>query len=170
MNREADCSAGYGAVHAAFRGAEQDAGLAPAAIKLKTESKQPESQFDRPSRRLTIRIAIKVKGRICFTEAADVVAIEAAGNYVTLRHRSGSYMLRESLAIVEEKLTPYGFIRIHRSVLVNSAEVIELKPLLTGEYVLVVSNGKEYTVSRTYKANLKSLALVWIGKSTCESE
>ena len=170
MNREVDSSVRFDTAHAALRTSEQDAGVSQAGIKLGTESAQAAFQSDRSSHHLTVKIAIKVKGRIRFTDAADVVAIEAAGNYVTLRHRSCSYMLRESLAIVEEKLSPHGFVRIHRSVLVNSAEVTDIKPLVTGEYVLRVSNGREYAVSRTYKRNLKCLAVVWIGKPTFEHD
>jgi two-component system LytT family response regulator len=62
-----------------------------------------------------------------------------------------------------EKLEPYGFIRIHRSVLVNISLVEEIRPHLTGEYGLQVKGGKKYTVTRTYKKNLKSLAEFWIG-------
>ena len=52
---------------------------------------------------------------------------------------------------------------IHRSVIVNSSFVEEIKPYPTGEYGLRVKGGKEYTVTRTYKENLKSLAEFWIG-------
>jgi DNA-binding LytR/AlgR family response regulator len=64
---------------------------------------------------------------------------------------------------VAEKLEPHGFIRIHRSVLVNTSFVEEIRPGSTGEYGLRVKGGKEYTVTRTYKKNLKSLAEYWIG-------
>jgi DNA-binding LytR/AlgR family response regulator len=65
-----------------------------------------------------------------------------------------------------EKLKAYGCIRIHRSVLVNGSFVEEIQPWPTGEYVLRIKGGKEYTVSRTYKSNLKSLAKFWIGVDT----
>ncbi|MGA9980450.1 MAG: LytTR family DNA-binding domain-containing protein [Candidatus Sulfotelmatobacter sp.] len=109
------------------------------------------------------RIAIKAKGRILFINPGDVVAVQAEGNYVLLQRESGSYLLRESISVVAEKLKPYGFIRIHRSVLVNAAFVEEIKPYVTGEYGLRVKGGREYTVTRTYKKNLKSLAEFWIG-------
>src|SRR6266702_6685024 len=112
------------------------------------------------------KIAIKTKGRILFVDPADVVIIEAQGNYVLLRRASGSYLLRESISTMAEKLKAYGFIRIHRSVLVNSSFVEEIQPWPTGEYALRVKGGKEYTVSRTYKSNLKSLAKFWIGADT----
>ena len=109
------------------------------------------------------RFAIKVKGRILFINLGDVVAIQAEGNYVLLRRQTSSYLLRESISVMTEKLEPYGFIRIHRSTLVNTSFVEEIRPISTGEYGLRVKGGKEYTVTRTYKKNLKSLAEFWIG-------
>jgi DNA-binding LytR/AlgR family response regulator len=67
--------------------------------------------------------------------------------------------------VLAEKLEPFGFIQIHRSVLVNTSFVEEIKPYSTGEYALRVKGGKEFTVTRTYKKNLKSLAEFWIGAS-----
>jgi two-component system LytT family response regulator len=140
-----------------------DVGFPQAAAEEGTKPAQASSQHTKPSTGLTVRVAIKVKGRIRFIELADVAAIEAAGNYVIFRHKSCSYMVRESIAVAEEKLAPYGFVRIHRSVLVNYVEVQEIQPLSTGEYVLRISSGKEYTVSRTYKRNLRCLATAWVG-------
>lgn len=109
------------------------------------------------------KVAIKAKGRILFIDPSEVSIIEAQGNYVLLQRKSGSHLLRESISVVAEKLAPYGFVRIHRSVLVNTAFVEEIQPWSTGEYILRVRGGKEYTVTRTYKGNLKSLARFWIG-------
>jgi two-component system, LytTR family, response regulator len=109
------------------------------------------------------RIAIKVKGRILFIDAADVIAVEAKGKYVLLLHTSSSHILRESISTMEEKLNLHGFVRIHRSVLVNAALVEEMYPVSTGEYVLRVRGGREFTVTRTYKQNLQVLAQLWIG-------
>lgn len=121
-------------------------------------------------RQFSVRIAIKEKKRILFVDAADVVAVEATGNYVLLHHKSRSYILRESISKVAEKLKAFGFVRIHRSFIVNSAFAEHLQPLSTGEYVLRVIGGKEYIVSRTYKNNLQFLASSWLGStSLCET-
>jgi DNA-binding LytR/AlgR family response regulator len=109
------------------------------------------------------KVAIKAKGRILFIDPTEVAVIRAEGNYVLLEKRSGSYLLRESLSIVAEKLKPHGFIRIHRSVLVNTSFVEEIQPWPTGEYVLRIKGGQELTVSRMYKNNLRSIAQFWIG-------
>jgi DNA-binding LytR/AlgR family response regulator len=109
------------------------------------------------------RIAFKTKGRILFLDLAEIVAVQAEGNYVSLRHQPNPYLLHESLSSMAEKLKPYGFIRIHRSVVVNISAVEEIRPLPTGEYRLRVKGGKEYLVTRTYKDNLRDLAQLWVG-------
>ena len=109
------------------------------------------------------RIGFKTNGRILFLDLAEIVAVQAEGNYVSLQHRPHPYLLRESLSYMAEKLKPYGFIRIHRSVVVNISSVEEIQPLPTGEYKLRVKGGKEYLVTRTYKDNLRNLAQLWVG-------
>jgi two-component system LytT family response regulator len=111
----------------------------------------------------TARIAVKAKGRIVFLDASELVTAEAHGNYVLLQQKSGSYLLRETISGIADRLKAYGFIRIHRSVLVNSAFVEAIEPCLSGEYLLRTTTGKEYNVTRTYKDNLQGLAQFWIG-------
>ncbi|MFZ0867971.1 MAG: LytTR family DNA-binding domain-containing protein [Candidatus Sulfotelmatobacter sp.] len=118
-----------------------------------------------PAGQASARIAIKAKGRILLIDASEVIAVEAKGNYVLLHHRSNSHMLRESIATIQEKLSPHGFVRIHRSALVNAALVEEIHPWSTGEYVIHMRGGRQYTVTRTYKKNLQLLARSWIGMS-----
>ncbi len=109
------------------------------------------------------RIAVKTKGKIVFVDLNDVVAVRAEGNYALLQCDAGSFLLRESISSLAEKLEPYGFIRIHRSTIVNASLVEEIRPWLTGEYGLRMVGGYEFTVTRTYKKNLESLAELWIG-------
>lgn len=71
--------------------------------------------------------------------------------------RSGSLPVREAISAVAEKLKAYGFVRIHRSHVVNVAFVTEIRPLASGEYLLRTRNDTTYTVSRTYKNNLRSI-------------
>jgi two-component system LytT family response regulator len=111
------------------------------------------------------KIAVKANGRILLIDPEDVVAVHAEGNYVLLKADvgSGSHLLRVSISSIAKKLRPYGFLQIHRSVLVNASFVEELQALPTGEYTLRIKGGERYTVTRTYKSNLKDLAVCWIG-------
>ena len=109
------------------------------------------------------RIAIKAKGRVLFVDPVDVALAKAQGNYVVLVHKSGSYLVRETMATVEQKLTPLGFVRIHRSILVNTSLVKDLRRDTTGTYVLRTIDGREHPVGRAYKCNLKVIARSWLG-------
>jgi DNA-binding LytR/AlgR family response regulator len=120
-------------------------------------------QLEAIAKRQAPRIAFKAKGSVLLLDLADILAVQAEGNYVSLQHRPNPYLVHESLSSMAEKLKPYGFIRIHRSVVVNISAVEEIQPLPTGEYRLRVKGGKEYLVTRTYKHNLRDLAELWVG-------
>ena len=120
-------------------------------------------QFEMIAKRQSPRLAFKAKGSILLLDLADILAVQAEGNYVSFQHRANPYLVHESLSSMAEKLKPYGFIRIHRSVIVNISAVEEIQPLPTGEYRLRIKSGKEYLVTRTYKHNLSDLAQLWVG-------
>jgi DNA-binding LytR/AlgR family response regulator len=135
---------------------------APYLMELVTSLKAPVPR--------SAKIAIKIEGRIVFIDPVEVISAEAQGNYVLLVQTARSHLLRGSIADVAEKLLPYGFIRIHRSVLLNASWVTEIQPYSTGEYLVRTRGGKEYTASRTYKKNLRSLAQIWIGSDAFLAE
>jgi DNA-binding LytR/AlgR family response regulator len=116
-----------------------------------------------PAKARPPRVAIKVRRKILFINLGDVVSVQAQGKHVSFQQNSGSYLLRESISAVAERLETHGFIRIHRSVLVNTLFVEEIRPVSTGKYSLRVAGGKEYTVTRIYRKNLKFLAEFWMG-------
>jgi DNA-binding LytR/AlgR family response regulator len=109
-----------------------------------------------------VRIAIQSKGRVLLFDASKLVAIEAQGNYVLLQQQTCSHLFRKSISKVEETLGPYGFVRIHRSVVVNSAHVEEIQSSPTGDYHVRMRSGKTYNVGRRYTTNLRLLAEAWI--------
>ena len=137
--------------------------IAGMAVDMSESHARVLRQLEVTAKRQAPRIAFKAKGRILFLDLAEIAAVQAEGNYVSLLHRPNPYLLRESLSSMAEKLKPYGFIRIHRSVVVNISSVEEIQPLPPGEYRLRVRGGKEYLVTRTYKDNLRDLAQLWVG-------
>jgi len=139
-----------------------DASLLPV-IRVDANLMRVLRQLEVIAKRQTPRIAFKAKGSILLLDLADILAVQAEGNYVSLQPRTNPYLVHESLSSIAEKLKPYGFIRIHRSVVVNISAVEKIQPLPTGEYRLRVKGGKEYLVTRTYKHNLRDLAQLWVG-------
>lgn len=79
---------------------------------------------------------------------ADIDWVEAAGNYARLWVAGRSYLLRESLDQLEERMTRHGFARAHRRALVRINGVRALRPRGDGELVAVLASGAEVPISR----------------------
>jgi DNA-binding LytR/AlgR family response regulator len=109
------------------------------------------------------RIAVRSQGTIFLLDPDEVLVVKAHRHCVILQRQTDSKMLRMSISVMAEKLKSYGFIRIHRSTLVNCLYVEAMRPLRTGEYRLSVKGGREYIATRTYRTALRGLAGVWIG-------
>jgi two-component system, LytTR family, response regulator len=101
------------------------------------------------------RLVIKAGGRVFFLSVDDVVCIEAEGNYVRVYDSNKSYLLRETISGLEEQLDPKQFLRIHRSAIVKIDKIKEMQPWFHGEYRILLTNGKQLTLSRNYRANLQ---------------
>jgi two-component system, LytTR family, response regulator len=106
-----------------------------------------------PDRRLMVRSG----GRVVFLAYDEIEWIEAAANYVRLHAGKMSYTLRGSIGTIAEKLPKDQFVRIHRSTIVNARTIKELQPCNSGEFILVLRNGKELSCSRGYRLELRRL-------------
>jgi two-component system, LytTR family, response regulator len=103
------------------------------------------------------RLPIKANGRIIVVRFADIDWIEADGDYVSIHVGGKTHLMRETIAAVELRLALSGFVRIHRSTLVNVERVRELRPLDKGEYTVVLNDGTELKLTRNYRASVERL-------------
>ncbi len=110
-----------------------------------------------PDRLPPDRLVIRSAGRVIFVETRDVDWIEGAGSYVRLHVGARSYLLRQTLRHLEASLDSDRFLRIHRSTMVNRRRVRELRPRPHGESVVVLRDGTELKLSRTYRDRLGRL-------------
>ncbi len=110
-----------------------------------------------------VRVGIRTARKILFIDSGEILALEAQGNYVLVRHFKASYMSRERISELEGQLQAYGFIRIHRSVLINVAHVLSIEMLTNGSYRVHMRGGSDYSVGRSYKKNLQKIAELWVG-------
>jgi DNA-binding LytR/AlgR family response regulator len=75
--------------------------------------------------------------RVVRVPVAEILAIASAGNYVEFVLRDGRRLLmRSPLSAIEDELAPHGFLRVHRSWLVNPARMTELAPEGSGDYTV----------------------------------
>lgn len=105
----------------------------------------------------TSRFMIKSGGRISFIKVDEIDWIEAADYYVKLHTGRKSHLIRETMNVLEKKLDPRAFIRIHRSTIVNIERIKELQPHFNGDYIVVLNDGTELKLSRTRREQLNAL-------------
>ena len=103
------------------------------------------------------RLVVKSAGRVVFVRVQDIDWIEAAGNYLRLHIGKEEHLLRESMNALEARLDPGRFARIHRSTIVNLERIRELQPAFHGDYLVVLQDGSELTLSRNYREKLQRL-------------
>ncbi len=97
------------------------------------------------------RIIVRDRDRMRLVRAQDVDWIESEGNYVRLHVGTTSHLIRGNLGKLEEKLIPFGFVRVHRRFLVNVERVMEVQPWFGGDAILILGNSAKVRLSRTYR-------------------
>ena len=81
--------------------------------------------------------AIKDGARIVRVPVRDILAVSSAGNYVEFALRDGRRVLmRSPLSAVEAEFAAHGFVRVHRSWIVNAMQMTGLKPEGSGDYTV----------------------------------
>lgn len=80
--------------------------------------------------------------------------IEADGNYVTLRVGKTEYLRRDSIKRLSIQLADAGFLRIDRSLLVNSAAVAYAEVAGHGTYALTLTSGACLHSTAAYRESI----------------
>ena len=116
------------------------------------EMKERLAQQPLPSGdRYLSRFMVKSTGRVVVLDVGLVDWIEAEGNYVSIHSGGKKHLLREKMSTLESQLDPARFARIHRSTIIRTDRIKSLKPLFNGDYVVTMQDGREFTLSRTYR-------------------
>ena len=101
---------------------------------------------------------IRDGARLQRVNMADIAAVSSAGNYVEFLMADGRKLLmRATLAGVATELAPAGFLRVHRSWIVNQHQVRGAAPDGSGDYTLALANGAQVPVSRRFPNALRHL-------------
>jgi two-component system LytT family response regulator len=87
-------------------------------------------------------------------DAAAVHWLEADDNYVHVHTAQARFILRRTLADLLSQLGEQRFVRIHKSMAVNIAEIKTLAPLFKGDYEVTLRSGAVLRLSRRYKEKL----------------
>lgn len=101
------------------------------------------------------RIAVELGGVTRFVSRADIRYVEAQGDYARLHVGEASHLLRTPLSVLADDWRDAGFVRIHRSLLVNLAHVSAMRT--DGGRCIVVVDGADLVVSRRHTPELREL-------------
>ncbi len=125
---------------------------APAAINVERLEERVK-----PAPQLASSLTVKLGDRILLIKVADLVAVEAEDKYVMLHTRDGKRHLTDyTLAGLEQQL-PGNFLRIHRSTIINTEHIREIRKAFNGSYAFVMeaADGPRFKSSRSHSEGLK---------------
>jgi len=107
-----------------------------------------------PTSRYLERFLLRSTGAVSVIPVRDVRWIEADGDYVRLHAAGAPELMRATLHSLEERLDPRMFARVHRSCMVRLDEVREVRGAAGGDGTVVLRDGAELPLSRTYRERL----------------
>jgi two-component system LytT family response regulator len=100
------------------------------------------------------RLVIRTRGKVSFLKPSEIDWVEADGKHVNLHAGRETHVVRQQLKRLEPRLAPHGFVRVHRSAIVNVDRIKELEPWFHGEYVVILKDGTKLTSSAAHSEAL----------------
>ncbi|MBL0681995.1 LytR/AlgR family response regulator transcription factor [Aquimarina mytili] len=102
------------------------------------------------------RIIVQKGTKYVTLSTSDIYQIEAYGDYSKLHTVSDTFISNHGISVLEEKLNPKHFLRIHRSTIVHLDKIKEVVKY-GKSYMIVLLNQKNVKVSRGYADKIKAL-------------
>jgi len=100
-------------------------------------------------------LVIAGKGEKLRLPVAKITAILAAGDYVEIDAGDEVHLDRRTIQSLEDRLVPAGFLRVHRSAIVNPGQVMRVSSLNKGRFLLTMNNGRQVTSSRSFQIQVR---------------
>ena len=102
-------------------------------------------------------LIVRSEGRLLFLRMSEVRWIEADKDYIRLHLLKGTPLVRETMNGIQKRLDGAVFVRIHRSTIVNVHEILEVQPMLAGDYRVLLRDRTQLNMSRRYRSALDDL-------------
>lgn len=102
------------------------------------------------------KILVQTGNRLVTVVVADILRIEAEGDYATLVTAASHHLSNYGISALEAKLDPRQFIRVHRSDIVNLNFIREIQKY-PSSYDVIMQNGDVVRVSRSYMDKIREL-------------
>lgn len=85
---------------------------------------------------------------------SSILFVQSHGDFVRVVTADGRYLLRSTLAEIEQRWARHGFFRAHRQYVANLRNAVELRPQLSGTAELAFADGQAIPVARRHATEL----------------
>lgn len=102
------------------------------------------------------RIFVETPGRLRSLDVQDILYLRAEKDYTRIHVAGQSYLGSQGISVLEKRLDPQRFLRVHRSYIVNIYHVREVYRDISKTF-LVLNDQTEIVVGRSYLESLKKL-------------
>ncbi|MFJ8069444.1 LytR/AlgR family response regulator transcription factor [Peribacillus sp. NPDC096447] len=120
-----------------------------------------ESRTAAPASRTAVeqtgKLAVVIDDRIVLIERDHILFIGLMEGKTIIKTEENEYKIGDPLIVLEKKLDKRSFLRVHRGFIVNVIHISEIQPWFNSTYNLIMSDGSNIPVSRTYVKELKQL-------------
>lgn len=126
-------------------------------IKAKDSSGKEVKELESVRAELTEyldRVVVKTGSKISVIPIGKIEYLQADDDYVTIYTAENRYLKQQTMKYFEANLNPNQFIRVHRSYIVKTDQIVQIEPYEKDSKVVVLRNGKKIKVS---KSGLKTL-------------
>lgn len=105
------------------------------------------------------RLILDVAGRVYFVDPREIESAQADGNYVSISTGRESYRVRCQITELQGRLDATKFLRIHRSVIINTGRIAAMQRGVNGEYSVRMVSGREFSSGRTFRQRIQGTML-----------
>lgn len=102
------------------------------------------------------RIFVETPGRLRSLDVQDILYLKAEKDYTRIHIAGQSYLGSQGISVLEKRLDPQRFLRVHRSYIVNIYHIKEVYRDISKTF-LVLNDQTEIAVGRSYLEDLKKL-------------
>jgi two-component system LytT family response regulator len=102
-------------------------------------------------------LVVRNGDRFDMVSVTSVDWIEAANNYAVLHCGSVDHVFGETLTSLETRLDPARFLRVHRSIVVNSGRIVAVHTMIGGVYEIELRGSVRIKTGRQYRDRIRKL-------------
>ena len=106
---------------------------------------------------IDIQITCYSDDELIIVNASDIYYIESVDKKTIICCENKSYLFKDRLYKIYEKLTPAGFVQINKYCIVNINKLEKVKTLENSHLEAILSNGKSLYITRKYLADIKRI-------------